>query len=167
MYLQIGKALNFEKKCLIHTTNNVLRIHTLLFITPSLHNRFFYFFYFSISMGEFNSFFFDNSSHSLSFFYQIIVMLASIPIQSSTKSRRYLNNDWPLNEIEENMMTLATCSQINKNLLQLSATSTNLQNNNNSWRKSNTRYAAVRCNACQRKFHSLGNLANHQQLYQH
>ncbi|KAI7864331.1 hypothetical protein BDF14DRAFT_1835302 [Spinellus fusiger] len=29
------------------------------------------------------------------------------------------------------------------------------------------RSTALRCHACQRRFHSQGNLANHQQLYQH
>lgn len=79
-------------------------------------------------------------------------MLASIPIQPS---QRYKSMDWPLNELEENMMTLATSSQIkvaswysqHKPQKQISS--------------------AVRCDACHRKFHSLGNLANHQQLYQH
>lgn len=63
-------------------------------------------------------------------------------------STRY--QDWPLNELEENMMTLAT------------------QIKSNAWFTSTqVRSSAVRCNACHRKFHSLGNLANHQQLYQH
>lgn len=103
-------------------------------------------------------------------------MLASIPTpsaatSSTTNSSRYFNDtsssSWPLNEMEENLMTLATCSQIN---YQKKLT---LVGQNNSWRSSSpstaTRRtsAAVRCHACQRKFHSLGNLANHQQLYQH
>lgn len=80
-------------------------------------------------------------------------MLASIPIPPS---QRYKSMDWPLNELEENMMTLATSSQIKVI----------------AWRSTNRHSkhigsSAVRCDACHRKFHSLGNLANHQQLYQH
>lgn len=78
-------------------------------------------------------------------------MLASLPLQSS--SQRYQSMDWPLNELEENMMTLATSSQIKV---------TTAWHHNNKLVSS-----AVRCDACHRKFHSLGNLANHQQLYQH
>ncbi|KAI9364689.1 hypothetical protein BD770DRAFT_378754 [Pilaira anomala] len=83
-------------------------------------------------------------------------MLASIPISSTNNlmsSTRYNHSmDWPLNELEENMMTLATSSQIKST----------------AWFSNNqVRSSAVRCDACHRKFHSLGNLANHQQLYQH
>jgi hypothetical protein len=88
---------------------------------------------------------------SILFFF---IMLASIPISVSNTpsySRRYYH-DWPLNEIEENVMTLATCSQINQQ-----------PPLNNKLRRS----TVVRCSACHRKFHSVGNLANHQQLYQH
>ncbi|CAO3620103.1 unnamed protein product [Mucor hiemalis] len=104
-------------------------------------------------------------------------MLASIPIPSANTnssntqmmtSRRYFSHqqiDWPLNEIEENMMTLATCSQIN-NQKKAAAVA---QLASNSWQKHTTirTSAVVRCVTCQRKFHSQGNLANHQQLYQH
>jgi hypothetical protein len=87
-------------------------------------------------------------------------MLASIPIPSSnlstSYSRRYYH-DWPLNEIEENVMTLATCSQINQQN----------QANNQQIHHYRSTTTVVRCSACQRKFHSVGNLANHQQLYQH
>ncbi|KAG2202420.1 uncharacterized protein EV154DRAFT_512356 [Mucor mucedo] len=76
-------------------------------------------------------------------------MLASIPIQPS---QRYQSMDWPLNELEENMMTLATSSQIKVTT---------------AWHQHKLVSSAVRCEACHRKFHSVGNLANHQQLYQH
>ncbi|KAI9487715.1 MAG: hypothetical protein EXX96DRAFT_647339 [Benjaminiella poitrasii] len=100
-------------------------------------------------------------------------MLASLPLNNSqtsatavtstiTRTKRYCNR-WPLNEIEENVMTLATCSQIK---LQQQALQTSTYSG---WYCSPTsvRSSAVRCDTCQRKFHSLGNLANHQQLYQH
>lgn len=105
-------------------------------------------------------------------------MLASIPTPSRKAnsnntqmmtSRRYFNNyrhmEWPLNESEENLMTLATFSQINS---QKKAPAV-AQLSNNSWKnplKARTT-AVVRCATCHRKFHSQGNLANHKQLYQH
>ncbi|ORE04314.1 hypothetical protein BCV72DRAFT_17998 [Rhizopus microsporus var. microsporus] len=71
-------------------------------------------------------------------------MLASIP------SNNIKYNDWPLDEAQENLMTLATVQ------------STYTQQAINRCRSS-----VVRCKTCHRKFHSLGNLANHHQLYQH
>jgi hypothetical protein len=67
-------------------------------------------------------------------------------------NQRYTGNSgWPLDETEENLMTLAT-------------TSIRSVNNHIVMKKSRS---GVRCDACQRRFHSIGNLANHQQLYQH
>lgn len=92
-------------------------------------------------------------------------MLASIPIPAASSntsySRRYYH-DWPLNEIEENVMTLATCSQINQ---QQQLQQQKIRTSNKIPCGYTT--SVVRCSACQRKFHSVGNLANHQQLYQH
>ena len=97
------------------------------------------------------------------------MMLASIPIPSSSNmmnpNRRYLTSqrDWPLNELEENMMTLATCSQINNQ--KKAAAIAQLTNTTPSYKIN--RSSVLRCSSCQRKFHSQGNLSNHQQLYQH
>ncbi|KAI9281652.1 hypothetical protein BY458DRAFT_429602 [Sporodiniella umbellata] len=71
-------------------------------------------------------------------------MLASIP----------LKNDWPLNEIQESLMTLATGLQSSHRMESTSPTH-------------HCRSSAVRCKTCHRKFHSLGNLENHHQLYGH
>ncbi|KAK4515471.1 uncharacterized protein ATC70_010418 [Mucor velutinosus] len=71
-----------------------------------------------------------------------------------TRQQRYYN-DWPLNELEENVMTLATSIKLQQEQQQRQMAI------------KRCRSSVVRCNLCQRKFHSKGNLANHQQLYQH
>lgn len=76
-------------------------------------------------------------------------MLAS----RSNTSKRHLY-EWPLGEIEETVMTLATTSLIK----------TQDRRHLYAWR---TNSSVVHCHTCHRKFHSLGNLANHKQLYQH
>ncbi|KAI7908311.1 uncharacterized protein BX663DRAFT_493772 [Cokeromyces recurvatus] len=87
-------------------------------------------------------------------------MLTSLPLNQQTSSKqRY----WPLNEIEENVMTLATCSQIK---LQQGA-SPHHPLSYSDWYCPSVRSSPVRCVTCHRKFHSIGNLTNHQQLYQH
>jgi hypothetical protein len=80
-------------------------------------------------------------------------MLASIPVQP-THHYTTTNSGWPLNEVEENIMTLATSRRLAawRSLKSTAAT---------------VKRTVVRCNTCQRRFHSAGNLANHQQLYQH
>jgi hypothetical protein len=75
-------------------------------------------------------------------------MLASLPMN--------LKNDWPLNEVQENLMTIATSIQ-----------ASNTANSDNHMAINRCRSSVVRCKTCHRKFHSVGNLANHHQLYQH
>ncbi|KAI8639098.1 hypothetical protein BD408DRAFT_421966 [Parasitella parasitica] len=62
---------------------------------------------------------------------------------------------WPLDELEENVMTSATSIKFQQEQQQRQIAI------------KHCRSSVVRCNSCQRKFHSKGNLANHQQLYQH
>ncbi|KAI8968996.1 hypothetical protein BDF20DRAFT_892737 [Mycotypha africana] len=119
--------------------------------------------------------------------------VTSMPTENPSKGAFYqIPHDWPLNELQENIMTIATSSLIHTLHYQhshppppaiveaveeeddddLSSPSSPLsyssfeidQSTYLNRRRSST---AVRCETCQRKFHSLGNLANHQQLYQH
>lgn len=79
---------------------------------------------------------------------------AMTSIYTRQQQRRYYH-DWPLNELEENVMTLATSIKLQQEQQQRQIAI------------KRCRSSVVRCNSCQRKFHSKGNLANHQQLYQH
>lgn len=74
-----------------------------------------------------------------------------------TRQQQRYYNDWPLNELEENVMTLATSIKLQQEQ----------QQQQRQIAIKRCRSSVVRCNSCQRKFHSKGNLANHQQLYQH
>ncbi|KAI8990094.1 hypothetical protein BDB01DRAFT_780018 [Pilobolus umbonatus] len=97
-------------------------------------------------------------------------MLASVTVSqvNHTNSTRRYYNDWPLNEMEENIMTLAT-SISNHSYQQQQQEKEQSSEPSFNWRYSNnhSRSSVVRCTRCQRKFHSIGNLGNHQQLYQH
>ncbi|CAO3616001.1 unnamed protein product [Cunninghamella blakesleeana] len=66
---------------------------------------------------------------------------------------------WPLNEIEENVLTNTTQTSL---LTQES--NGNYFSIKPGYRRSCSGY---RCETCRRRFHSAGNLSNHQQLYQH
>ncbi|OBZ84825.1 hypothetical protein A0J61_07131 [Choanephora cucurbitarum] len=78
-------------------------------------------------------------------------MLASL---SNTNHHHHIPYGWPLGETEEKIMTLATLQQ-------------QKEQEESNWRSLYQKRTAVRCQSCHRKFHSKGNLANHQQLYQH
>lgn len=82
-------------------------------------------------------------------------MLATLPLPiASNTSPNVIKRYWPLSETQEQAMTIAAAEQEAKSM----------------WRQSLTRRSrssAVRCDSCHRKFHSVGNLANHQQLYNH
>ncbi|ORZ13155.1 hypothetical protein BCR42DRAFT_419297 [Absidia repens] len=70
---------------------------------------------------------------------------------------------WPLNELEEVSLTVDTHTS-NMTLFQQSSPKLSLSPCKTGFRRSSSGF---RCNSCQRRFHSIGNLSNHQQLYQH
>ncbi|KAI8367455.1 uncharacterized protein BYT42DRAFT_586283 [Radiomyces spectabilis] len=101
-----------------------------------------------------------------------------------------LHSQWPLNDYEENCMTTATIhrpsistsSSTSSTTSIMSSCADSVSSNPTSiysqaaeelphglgWRSvKQYRSTVLRCDTCQRRFHSLGNLANHQQLYLH
>ncbi|KAI8335311.1 hypothetical protein BC941DRAFT_429976 [Chlamydoabsidia padenii] len=67
---------------------------------------------------------------------------------------------WPLNEFEEDSLTTTTTTHFsNADILQHQGVPCKI-----GFRRSSSGF---RCDSCQRRFHSIGNLANHQQLYNH
>ncbi|KAI9299809.1 hypothetical protein BJ944DRAFT_273874 [Cunninghamella echinulata] len=89
-----------------------------------------------------------------------------IALQKTSQMDLYFNANtnyqWPLNEIEENELT---------NITQTSFLSTTTHEPNESYLSIKPGFrracSGYRCETCRRRFHSAGNLSNHQQLYQH
>ncbi|ORX61499.1 hypothetical protein DM01DRAFT_1332099 [Hesseltinella vesiculosa] len=68
-----------------------------------------------------------------------------------------IDQKWPLTEQEE--MTWTTSTQ--------QPTPSSEPNTHRSWLPQRRPSFGYRCDVCHRKFHSIGNLSNHFQLYKH
>ncbi|SAL97200.1 hypothetical protein [Absidia glauca] len=73
----------------------------------------------------------------------------------------YPSLDWPLNKIEEDSLTETTAHSTTETTIPQQQ---QRHHSNMTFRRLSSGF---RCESCQRRFHSIGNLSNHQQLYQH
>ncbi|ORZ25975.1 hypothetical protein BCR42DRAFT_401350 [Absidia repens] len=71
---------------------------------------------------------------------------------------------WPLNKIEEDSLAATTTHTSDTALFQHRDSTISIFPYKTGYRRSSSGF---RCTFCRRRFHSIGNLANHQQLYQH